>query len=172
MFFSWNCRGFPWSKGPMLSWIPSQIDIILLIETWEREESTVPDIYRYVLWSIWNKRSCRRSIWRTACYIRKNISPHVRIYKKDPYNQFIWIEMTHINDEKTYITICYFAPINSNFYKKTNLDKNCPYNGLEHDISSQIKEGNMFLMVDFNAQILNNQSSLLSNYSNPNPLCL
>ena len=83
------------------------------------------------------------------------------------------MEIKYINDKKTYIDIYYFPPTNSNFYKKCNIDKkNCPYNGLEHDISSQIKEGNMFLMVDFNAQILNNQSSLLSNYSNPNPLCL
>ena len=41
------------------------------------------------------------------------------LYKKDPYNQFIWLEITYINDEKTYMAICYFAPINSNFYKKT-----------------------------------------------------
>ena len=60
--FSWNCRGFPLSKGPKLSWMPRKIDIILLVETWEHEESKVPDIDEYVLWSIWNKRSCRRGI--------------------------------------------------------------------------------------------------------------
>ena len=35
-----------------------------------------------------------------------------------------------------------------------------------------MKEGNIFLMGDFNAQNYNNQSTLLSNYSNPNPLWL
>ena len=93
----------------MLSWIPSEIDIILLVETWEHEESKVPNIDKYVIWSIWNKRSCRRGIVGIACYIRKNISPHVRFYKKDPYNQFIWIDITKINDEKTYIVICYIS---------------------------------------------------------------
>ena len=32
---AWNCHGFPWRKGPMLSWISGKIDIILLVETWE-----------------------------------------------------------------------------------------------------------------------------------------
>ena len=101
--------------------------------------------------SIWKKCSCRRCIGGITCYIRKNISPHVRIYKKDPYNQFIWIEFAYINDEKPYIAICYFSPINSNFYKKTNLDKNHPYDFLGHDISCLRKEGNIILMGDFNA---------------------
>ena len=92
-------RGFPWRKCPKLSWIPSEIDIILLVETWEHEESKVPDINGYVLWSILNKRSCHRGIGDIACYIRKNISPRVRLYKKCPYNQFIWIEIIDIKDE-------------------------------------------------------------------------
>ena len=94
------------------------------------------------------------------------------IHKKDPYNQFIWIEIIDINDEKTYIAICSFSPIKSDFYKKNNLDKNCPCNGLEHDISSLRKEGNILLMGDFNARTSNNQVILLGNYSNRNPLWL
>ena len=78
-------------QGPKLSWIPSEIDIILLVETWEHKELKVTDIHGYALWSIWNKFSCRRNIGGIACYIRKNISSRVRIYKKDHYNQFIWI---------------------------------------------------------------------------------
>ena len=35
--------------------------------------------------------------------------------KKYPHNQYMWIEITDINNRKTYIAICYFAPINSNF---------------------------------------------------------
>ena len=68
--------------------------------------------------------------------------------------------------------ICYFTPINSNFYKKTNLDKNCPYDRLDHDISYLRKEGNILLMGDFNARTFSNQAILLSNYSNPTPLGL
>ena len=41
---SWNCRGFPWNKGPKLSWISNDVDIILLVETWEHEKSKVPNI--------------------------------------------------------------------------------------------------------------------------------
>jgi len=52
------------------------------------------------------------------------------------------------------------------------LDKNCPYNGLKNDISSQRNEGNIILMGDFNARTSSNQAILLSNHSNPNPLWL
>ena len=65
-----------------------------------------------------------------------------------------------------------FPPINSNFYKKKNLDKNSPYNGLENDISSLRNEGNILLMGEFNARTSSNQAILLSNHSNPNPLWL
>ena len=74
--------------------------------------------------------------------------------------------------KNTYIDSCYFPHTNSNFYHKNNLDKNCPYNGLEHDISSLRNEGNILLMGDFNARTPSNQAIILSNYSNPYPICL
>ena len=92
----------------MISWITSDIDTICLAETWEHEESKVPNME-----------------------IRKNISPHIQLHKIDPLNQYIWIEISNTNAKKMYIAICYFAPINSTFYKKNNPDKNCPYNNLE-----------------------------------------
>ena len=169
---SWNCRGFPWNKDPKLSWILDDVDIILLVETWEHEESKVPNIDGFTLWSTWNKRSSRRGIGGIACYIKKNISPHVRIYKNDLHNQYSWIEIKDINNKKSYISICYFPPINSNFYKKKNLDKTNPYNSLENDISSLKNDGNILLIGDFNARTSNNQAIILSNNSNPNPLWL
>ena len=74
--------------------------------------------------------------------------------------------------KKNYIAICYFTPIDSYSYKKTNLEKICHYDRLEHDISCLRKEGNILLMGDFNAQTPKNEAILLSNYSNPNPLWL
>jgi hypothetical protein len=56
---------------PMLSWIPSDIDIIFLLETWNREESKVPNIDIFVLWSAWNKKSYHKWIGGIACYIKK-----------------------------------------------------------------------------------------------------
>jgi len=58
------------------------------------------------------------------------------------------------------------------FYKKGNLDKNCPYLGLENDIFNLRNEGNILLMGDFNARTSSNQAIILSNYTNPNPLWL
>ena len=71
-----------------------------------------------------------------------------------------------------YIAICYFAPINNNFYKKNNLDKNCPCNNLEQDIYNLKNEGNILLLGDFNARTATKQATLLSNESNHNPLWL
>jgi hypothetical protein len=71
-----------------------------------------------------------------------------------------------------YIAICYFAPINSTFYKKNNLDKNCPFNNLEKDIYNLKNEGNILLLGDFNARIATKQDALLSDDSNHNPLWL
>ena len=110
LILSWNCRGFPWNKSPKLNWILNDVDIIFLVETWEQEESKVPNINEFTLWSTWNKQSSCRGIGGRAYYIKKNISPNTRIYKKDPYNQYSWIEITDIYDKKTYIEICYFPP--------------------------------------------------------------
>ena len=62
-----------------------------------------------------------------------------------------------------YISICYFAPINSTFfYKKNYLDKICPFNNLEKDICNLKNEGNILLLGDFNARTITKQDTLLS----------
>ena len=55
-----------------------------------------------------------------------------------------------------YIEICYFAPINSTFYTKNNLDKNRPYKILEQDIYNLRNEGSILLLGDFNAKTTTN----------------
>jgi hypothetical protein len=84
------------------------------------------------------------------------------------------VEISYINAKNIYIyiAICYFAPINSTFYTKKNLDKNCPYKSLEQDIYSLRNEGSILLLGDFNGRTKTNQSTILSNDSNPNPLWL
>jgi hypothetical protein len=130
----------------MISCIASDIDIICLVETWKHEESKVPNMEGFVLWSTWNKKSHRRGIGGIYFYIRKIISPHIQLHKIDPLNQYIWIKILDTNAKKMYISICYFSPINSTFYKKNNLDKNCPYNNLEQDICNLKNEGNILLL--------------------------
>jgi hypothetical protein len=71
-----------------------------------------------------------------------------------------------------YIAICYFAPINSTFYKKINLDNNCPYNNLEQDIYSLKNEGNILLLGDSNVRTTTKQATLLNIDSNHNILWL
>jgi hypothetical protein len=55
-----------------------------------------------------------------------------------------------------YITICYFMHINSTFYTKNNLEKNCPYKILEQDIYSLINEGSILILGYFNSITTNN----------------
>jgi len=156
----------------MISLIPSDIDIICLVETWEHEESKVPNIEIFFLWSAWNKKSHHIGIWGIACYIRKSISPHIQLHKIDPLNQYIWIAFPDTNAKNIYIAICYFAPINSTFYTKKNLDNNCPYNNLEHDIYSLKNEGKILVLGDFNARNATEEDTLLSINSRHNPLWL
>jgi hypothetical protein len=156
----------------MIIWIPSDIDIICLDETWEHEESKVPNIEGSLLWSTWNKNSHYRGIGGRACYIRKRISHHIQLHQIDPLNQYIWIEISNTNAKTMYIEICFFSPINSTFYKKNNLDRNCLYNNLEQDVYSLKNEGNILLLGNFSARTVTHQDNLLRNDSNHNSLWL
>jgi hypothetical protein len=101
-----------------------------------------------------------------------NISPHILPHKNDPLNQYIWMKVLDINAKNIYIEAYYCAPINSTFYKKKNLDKNCPYKNLKQYIYNLRNEGSILLLGHFNARIATNQSILLINDSNSNPLWL
>ena len=85
---SWNYCVFPWSKGHMLSSILSEIDIILLIEILEHEESKVPNVKGFVLWLVLNKRSYHIGIKGIVYYTKRNIFPHIGLHKNDPFNQY------------------------------------------------------------------------------------
>jgi hypothetical protein len=121
---------------------------------------------------VWNNIFHRKGVEGIAFYIEKNIFPHIRLHKKDPFNQYMWMEISNINSKNIYIAILYFTPINITLYKKKNLDKKCPYNGLEQDIYSLRNNGSILLLGHFNDRTIINQDIILSNVSNPNPLWL
>ena len=58
------------------------------------------------------------------------------------------------------------------FYKKNNVDNNCPCDNLEQDIYSLKNEGNILLLGDFNARTVTKQTTVLSIDSNYNHLWL
>jgi hypothetical protein len=62
------------------------------------------------------------------------------------------MEISDINAKNICIAICYFISINTTFYKKNNLDKKIPYNGLERDIYSLRNEHSILFLGDFNAR--------------------
>ena len=130
----------------MLSWIPSDIDLILLVETWEHDESRVPHLDGFTLWSGWNNKSSQRGFGGIACYIRNTFSSHIRLHKIDPFNQYIWIEISDSTTNRIFLAICYFTPIKFTSYKKKTLDKNFPFNYLEKYIFKLRKYGNIILL--------------------------
>ena len=60
----------------MLSWISSDIDLILLFEAWDHDESRVPHLDDLTLWSSWNKKYSRRGFGGIAYYIRNMFPSH------------------------------------------------------------------------------------------------
>jgi hypothetical protein len=82
------------------------------------------------------------------------------------------MDISDINAKNIYIAICYFVPINSAFYTKNNLNKNCPYKILEQNIYGLRNEGSILLLGDFNAITTTNQAIIVSNDPNPTSLWL
>ena len=115
----------------MLSWIPSDIDLIFLVETGKHDESRVPHLDGFTLRSVWNKKASQRGFGGIAFYIRNIVSSHIRLHKIDPFNQYIWIEISDSTTNRIFLAIFYFTPINSTSYKKNNLDKTYLFNTLK-----------------------------------------
>jgi len=118
------------------------------------------------------KKSSTRGFGGIVCYIRNIVSSHIWLHKTGPFNQYIWIDIFNSITNRIFLTIFYFAPINSTSYKKNNLNKNFPFNTLEKDIYNLRNEGNILFHGDFNAETSTNQDIMLSNNSNPDPLWL
>jgi len=102
----------------MLSLNLSDIDIILLFETWQKDESKVSYIDGFFLWSTWNKKSSSRVVGEIYCYIKKNISSHIQLHKYDPINSYISIKIYDSNTNKVFLAIFYFSLIKSTSCKK------------------------------------------------------
>ena len=60
--------------------------------------------------------------------------------------------ISSLNAKKIYIATCYLMPIISTFYKKHNLNQNCPFKGLQHNINTLKNEGNIIFLGEFNAR--------------------
>ena len=56
------------------------------------------------------------------------------------------MDILDVNAKNICIEICYFADINYTFYKKNNLNKNFPHNGLKQYIYNMRNEGNVLFL--------------------------
>ncbi|KAH9307610.1 hypothetical protein KI387_035521, partial [Taxus chinensis] len=160
---SWNCRGYPWRRGPGLGPIVEGKDIIILMETHEHEGCKVPKFEGYKKISVWNEgNETGKGHGGITVLIKEIWLETVKVEKEDPNKQYIWLKITY---GKTTIRVaaCYFTPKGSKTYKRRKLDSEDPYASIKKDIYVFSTSGEIILLGDFNARTANNQSLQLSN---------
>jgi len=171
---SWNCRGYPWRRGPGLGSIAEGKDIIALMETHEHEGCRIPEFEGYNKVSVWNELTkSGKGHGGVTILVRKECEKFIKIEKKDPNNQYIWMKV--VDGESTiWIAACYFAPYGSKVYKKRCLNREDPYEALKIDMTKYGATGKIILLGDFNARTSNNQALCFSKEErqNSNPLWL
>lgn len=137
----------------------SEIDILLVVETWEHQGNEIPKIKGFTCHSIWNQKEYigGRGYGGLACYTKDSIKEHITVVKEDSYKQYMWLQLsTGIKD--LYIALCYFAPPQSPIYKNQNLSSEDPFLHLSKDIGNFLGKGEIILAGDFNARTQSTQT--------------
>lgn len=160
---SWNCKGYPWRRGPEVGPIAEGNDVIILVETHEHDGCKVPNFEGYKKFSLWNKGNEKgKRYGGVTVLIHEKWYGIIKFEKEDSNKQYIWLQIT-MNEITFRVAACYFAPQNSKIYKRRKLDREDPYASLKMDISVFSTTGDIMLVGDFNARTTNNQSLQLLN---------
>lgn len=149
-------------------------DIIILTETNEHDSCKVLDFEGYAKISVWNEGTeTGKGHGGITFLIKEAWGEMIKVEKMDPNKQFTWLKITE-NGAIIWLAACYFAPQNSKVYKKRKMDNEDPFSALKKDISVFSSLGEIVLMGDFNATMVNNQSTQLvsSGEEDNNPLWL
>lgn len=92
---SWNCRGYPWRRGPGLGPIAGDKDIILFTKTHEHDGCKVPEFEGYRKISVWNERTeSGKGHGGITILIKETCGRFINTEKEDANNQYIWIKIT------------------------------------------------------------------------------
>jgi hypothetical protein len=107
---SWNCRGYPWRRGPGLGSTTEGKYIIILVETHEYDGCKVPDFEGYKKTSVWNKgNETSKGHKGVTVLINEKWCGVVKVVKENPNKQYIWLQITE--KEVTFrLVACYFSP--------------------------------------------------------------
>jgi len=93
-------------------------DIILLTETHESPERSLPRIHGFQWESAYRKctrQNTSRGSGGVAILFRRELQGRIQIVARDPEARFLWIRIELSVDQIIYIALCYFAPTGSKF---------------------------------------------------------
>jgi exonuclease III len=91
----WNCRGYPWRRGPGLGPIEEDRDIICLIETHEHEGCKTPLFEGYWKIAVWNKTAGNgKGHGGIMVLVREKEGRFIQLEKEDPNKQFVWLKIS------------------------------------------------------------------------------
>ena len=114
----WNCNGDLWTHPERLEEVTRGRDIILLTETHESPERSLPRIQDFQ-WESAHRRCMRQNTSRgsggVAILFHRELQHTIQIEARDPEARFLWIRIELSADQIIYIALCYFAPTSSRF---------------------------------------------------------
>ena len=159
----WNCNGDLWTHPERLEEVMRGRDIILLTETHESPERSLPRIQDFQ-WESAHRRCMRQNTSRgsgeAAILFRREQQHRIQIVARDPEARFLWIRIELSADQIIYIALCYFAPTGSRFAvtgQEETEDGESPYTCLTEGIMEYSPRGEVFMMRDFNARTCSRQ---------------
>jgi exonuclease III len=157
----WNCKDYPWKRGPGLGPIAEDRDIICLIETHEHEGCKTPLFEGYWKIVVWNKAIGNgKGHGGSMVLVREKEGCFIQLEKEDPNKQFVWLKISK-NGNHIRIVACYFALQVSKIYKSRELDNKDPFAALKTNIAIYSQLGEVLIVGDFNARTAGEQASIL-----------
>ena len=146
-----------------------QADVLLFMETWEAQGNGLPTIGGFeCIGSIFNAKvgGKGRGYGGIAAYVRIHLQSMASIEHKDSNNQFLVLKL-QTKGTPSFIFATYFAPLNMPIYKRGIVDASNPFASLSESVHALKSQGDVWLVGDFNARILNEQFSSLEELGAP-----
>jgi hypothetical protein len=156
---AWNVGGLSMETTIGGKNVFEQGDILLFMETWEAQGNALPSIEGFeCIGSIFNAKigGKGRGYGGIAAYVRNHLQSIASIVHKDCNNQFLVLKL-HTKGTPSFIFATYFAPLNMPIYKKGIVDASNPFASLSECVHALKSQGEVWLVGDFNARILNEQ---------------
>ncbi len=166
---AWNVSGLSLEATIGGKSVFEQADILLFMETWEAQGNALPSIEGFeCIGSIFNikKGAKGRGYGGIAAYVRIHLQNMASIEHKDPSNKFLVLRL-QTRGTPSFIFATYFAPLNMPIYQRGIVDASNPFASLSASIHAFKSQGEVWIVGDFNARILNEQFDTLEELGAP-----